>query len=74
MGKLVPDDLTPGQKLFLICVYVGAAVFALLLVIGAMISRPNPDALLPCTSEDSTHCYWDAQTQGNGHGHDFVSR
>jgi hypothetical protein len=22
----------------------------------------------PCPTEDSTNCYWDAQTQGNGRG------
>jgi len=26
-----------------------------------------------CESEDSTWCYWDAATQGNGHGNSFIS-
>lgn len=28
--------------------------------------------LPPCATEDSTNCYWDAQTQGNGQGTDLV--
>lgn len=26
----------------------------------------------PCPTEDSTGCYWDADTMGNGHGNSFV--
>ena len=26
----------------------------------------------PCPAEDSTDCYWNAQTRGNGHGHSFI--
>jgi hypothetical protein len=26
----------------------------------------------PCEQEDSSNCYWDAQTRGNGHGRSFV--
>lgn len=28
--------------------------------------------LKPCPTEDARNCYWDAQTQGNGTGQDFV--
>ena len=31
------------------------------------------DALVPCISEDSIGCYWDASARGNGTGQDFVS-
>jgi hypothetical protein len=29
--------------------------------------------LPPCATEDSSHCYWDADTRGNGLGHDVVN-
>jgi hypothetical protein len=29
--------------------------------------------LPPCPTEDSTGCYWDADTMGNGRGHDVVT-
>jgi len=32
------------------------------------------DKLPPCATEDSVHCYWDADTMGNGVGHDVVTR
>lgn len=32
-----------------------------------------PETLPPCATEDSTHCYWDASTMGNGLGSDVVS-
>ena len=28
--------------------------------------------LSPCVLEDDARCYWDADTMGNGEGHDFV--
>lgn len=32
----------------------------------------NITYLDPCPTEDSTNCYWDAQTAGNGHGQSFI--
>jgi hypothetical protein len=32
----------------------------------------NEDGLAPCPTEDSTDCYWDADTMGNGHGRDVI--
>lgn len=29
--------------------------------------------LPPCATEDSTQCYWDAQTMGNGRGRSFIA-
>jgi hypothetical protein len=29
--------------------------------------------LEPCPTEDSTDCYWDADTMGNGRGNDLVT-
>lgn len=28
----------------------------------------------PCAAEDSTNCAWNAQEQGNRHGHSFIVR
>lgn len=28
---------------------------------------------IPCATEDSTMCFWNAKTRGNGQGHSFVS-
>jgi hypothetical protein len=36
-------------------------------------SAVNEDSLPPCPTEDSDGCYWDADTMGNGHGHDVVT-
>lgn len=61
---------------------LGAAFLAL--CIGAMLgagivmnavadrSLNMGDTLLPCPTEDSVGCYWDAETMGNGQGHDIV--
>lgn len=27
----------------------------------------------PCEQEDSSACYWNAQTMGNGQGHSFIA-
>lgn len=44
------------------------------LVTVSLIFAPSGDSLKPCKYEGATHCYWDASTMGNGHGHDYVSR
>lgn len=31
------------------------------------------DGLAPCDEEDSTDCYWDASTRGNGQGQSFIN-
>lgn len=54
----------------------------LLVLAGALLAtvimqRPLADAapleLVPCVTEDSDNCYWDADRQGNGHGRSFVT-
>ena len=30
-------------------------------------------ATTPCVTEDSTNCYWDAQSMGNGVGNSFIA-
>ena len=38
--------------------------------LGVAITRPA--VLPPCAEEDSTNCFWDAGTSGNGIGTDFI--
>ena len=44
----------------------------ILMGLGIIVGNANDDSLPPCKTEDSTHCYWDADTMGNGQGNDFV--
>ena len=40
---------------------------------GASIAFDRAEHRLPaCQTEDSDNCYWDADTMGNGQGHDSV--
>ncbi|MGW0682888.1 hypothetical protein ACWD2L_05940 [Streptomyces sp. NPDC002754] len=58
----------------------GYAVLATLLaiVVASLTLGPcnsdDGDTLKPCRNEDSRHCYWDADTMGNGEGHDVVTK
>lgn len=54
-------------------IYATLAALAVVVTV-AVIFAPSGDALKPCKYEGATHCYWDANTMGNGHGHDYVSR
>lgn len=46
-----------------------------LVVVTSLFATPAGDALKPCKSEsDTSACYWDADTMGNGRGDDFVVR
>lgn len=40
---------------------------------GIMAPALTAPSLPPCLTEDSTGCYWDADTQGNGDGRDVVT-
>lgn len=46
-----------------------AVVGCLAIVIDSMTSVV---VLMPCDTEDSDNCYWDAEQQGNGVGKSFV--
>lgn len=44
------------------------------MILGTAVRYAIQDATLPpCPTEDSTACYWDADTQGNGLGADVVT-
>lgn len=40
----------------------------------ALAPSGGSESLPPCEYEDSTSCYWDADTMGNGRGNDVVNR
>ena len=54
--------------LFLVGVVIGSGI-----TFGIMSAHVNPASLPPCLTEDSTGCYWDADTHGNGQGQDVVT-
>ena len=49
------------------------ATIGALLGIGLVLHPGQGATLPPCATEDETGCYWDAQTMGNGRGHDVVT-
>jgi len=58
---------------------IAASVLATLVVAPGMTAQaahqPRPTwAEKPCKFEDSSNCYWDAKTRGNGKGHSFYTR
>lgn len=59
-------------------VYAFLAAVVILAGLGMAFAPSKSDGsgvLEPCKSESqTTACYWDADTMGNGHGHDFVNR
>lgn len=48
-------------------------VSAIALALGVILYSQPVGMLPPCQSEDSTGCYWDGDTMGNGIGHDYVT-
>ncbi len=59
MTRATLDFLHDLAAFLAVCAFV-AGVFA------AAIAVP------PCEYEDSTNCYWNASTQGNGRGQSFI--
>lgn len=45
------------------------------MILGSGVRYAVEDALRlpPCPTEDSSQCYWDADTQGNGLGSDVLN-
>ncbi len=57
--------------------FVSLMVLALLAVsfhAGWVAGQESDNRLPECKYEDSRHCYWDADTRGNGLGNDVVNR
>jgi hypothetical protein len=50
-----------------------ALVFGVMLALVGIASHTDAQLLPPCPTEDSTHCYWDADTMGNHQGNDIVA-
>ena len=54
-----------------------AFLLAVVAIVGlSLIFGPKGDALPACKFEDGSGqsvCYWDADTQGNGKGHDVIN-
>lgn len=62
-----------ARRLYVIAALVGALVG---IGAGASASSPTPPhhpswMTTACKSESSINCYWNAQQQGNGHGHSY---
>lgn len=61
----------------LLVLYFAWVVFCMGMAVlfSFLVFTPEPsEDLPPCKYEDSQHCYWDADTMGNGQGHDVVNR
>lgn len=73
----VPARVTARKVLkrtLIIAALVFVAMLAFGLTLNALAGDLTPNKSLPaCKSEDQTDCYWDADTAGNGRGHDVVT-
>lgn len=45
---------------------------AIIYTVNTPTPEPKPGILLPCVTEDSDNCWWDATEHGNGEGLSFV--
>ena len=50
----------------------GIALVVVFVLLGSVTDFQSP-LDTPCLTEDSTWCYWDAQTMGNGQGRSFIA-
>jgi hypothetical protein len=76
----VPFRVTARKISKRVLITVGV-IFVLMLALGLTLNAMNGDvtgeghkSLPACQFEDSPHCYWDADTMGNGVGHDVVNK
>jgi hypothetical protein len=74
-------DHVPARKIVKRVLIIIALIFGAMLALGLTINGLNGDLeggkreeLPACKYEDDHECYWDAETQGNGVGHDVVNR
>lgn len=50
------------------------SIIALLVMVAiCLVIILDPHNWEPCPTEDSTNCYWDAGTRGNGEGQSFIA-
>jgi hypothetical protein len=72
-----PVNRRNGTPNWLKALYATLAAVVVLAGLGIAFAPSKSDGtvLEPCKSESqTTACYWDAETMGNGHGRDFVNR
>lgn len=50
----------------------GIALVLVFVLVGSVSDFKTP-LDTPCLTEDSTWCYWNAQTMGNGQGRSFIA-
>lgn len=68
-----------GTSPVLVAALIVAALSILIslsVLVFVVIGHVSPNAegpLPPCPTEDSTGCYWDADTMGNGEGEDSIT-
>jgi hypothetical protein len=60
----------PIYAWFIFCASVGIVIY--MVVADFENTPPEPGILLPCVTEDSDNCWWDATEHGNGEGLSFV--
>ena len=48
-------------------------LFAVWLAVVAVFASYAVQLATPCQTEDSTGCYWNAETSGNGQGTSFIA-
>ena len=52
--------------------FIIACVILAFVAIALGVEILTPEILVPCATEDSLNCYWDAETMGNGIGNSYV--
>ena len=60
-----------AARLALAAVLLAGVALAAFLLAHA-VPRSTGALFAPCRTEDSAACYWNAHTQGNGHGRSFI--
>lgn len=80
MSRTSPRRLRQADMLRAAAQFAAYTVLALAPVLGihaiayALVPEPSltrVSAPMPCTTEDSVKCFWDASEQGNGLGEDL---
>lgn len=48
------------------------SLIAIGLIVSWVVKQYDLNEAIPCPTEDSCNCKWDAQVQGNGEGRSFI--